>query len=217
MGRSTAATSIAGLFGIVSPHAESLFNEVVSCIDRVHGITGRGRSTFRIAPIHGEGEYDSAMRSVCVSTLARYPHLTAIHEIGHVIEDAALRRRESLILQESELAAMGEPSPLRDWWGAVRVTPPYAEMRRTQALLTPDSEEHDTATYLLDPREIWARSYEQFIASSCHSVALQREFAEQMLECIALGGRSLYTYWRDEDFAPISAEIVRLFALRGWM
>ncbi|MCV5648931.1 hypothetical protein OFN55_40020, partial [Escherichia coli] len=69
------------------------------------------------------------------------------------------------------------------------------------------------ANYLLDPSELWARSYAQYIARKSGDPAMREELAEMLR---ARAGLNLYALWEDEEFAPIMKEMDDLFRSLGW-
>lgn len=64
------------------------------------------------------------------------------------------------------------------------------------------------AKYLLEPPELWARAYEQYIATKTNSAAL--------LETIDKGAKGAYKrYWSTEEFLPIMKEMDKVFDQLG--
>ena len=67
--------------------------------------------------------------------------------------------------------------------------------------------------YLLQPHEIFARSYAQYIAHRSRDPQLLGE-----LDTTRKGGSGIYpTQWGDDEFEKIAVEFDKLFAALGWL
>ena len=66
--------------------------------------------------------------------------------------------------------------------------------------------------YLLDVKELWARSYAQYIAIKSGNKAMLSQLKTQQND-ILYGERQ----WSKADFKPIMDEIDKLFKAKGWL
>lgn len=117
---------------------------------------------------------------------------TAVHEIGHAI-DWQMFAPLSLTSRDVAKGVVGEMTP---WHDAVKSS---GAIDRISATYGFDPGYRD---YLLDPAELWARSYTQWIAVRSGNDKMLRRLAELA-----------DTHWTADEFAPIAREFDRLFGL----
>lgn len=141
-----------------------------------------------------------AVRSPCVQN-----EFSFVHEVGHFIDHKALDPGAPGFATENIAN-----NDLVDWARAVMQSPEILALR----LLHAKSVSVERTQYLLDIREIWARSYTQWVAI--------RSQDWQLLS--ALDGRrrssavfTVLSQWEDQTFAAIYDEIDVLFTRRGWI
>jgi hypothetical protein len=132
-----------------------------------------------------------------------HPELTLAHEIGHWLdrEGAGVGGRF-----ESEAGGL-----FADWLAAVERSEAVQNIR--QRARTGYNRKY--ANYLLRVREMWARSYAQWVAVRSGDAKLL-----QQLELIRRKGASAEqrpSQWEDADFEAIAREIDALFRKIGWM
>lgn len=160
------------------------------------------------------------------------PHieLTTAHEVGHYIDHQALAKAiirsqgstdyEKFAGTWASPQAHDEPA-LKRWWQVVTQSKAYQTLdakRKNPAghavtvasgyTVEPSPSFID---YLLDPSELWARSYSQYVASKSQSRA--------MLEGVKDARQSkLYAeaQWDEQDFGAITKAIDDLFTALGW-
>lgn len=178
------------------------------------------------------------------------PALTLTHEMGHYLDNQGFRRQgvdptnadgtwfESIAAYEyvrlaARMRDQGIPlyvkkPPLADWYEAVRQTHSFAE------LSTCTYEEIGTHSYLLNPKELWARCVAQYVATrsgqpdllkalrswqnmpKTQDVALQIGDSEVPFQA-PTPTAWLFHQWSDDDFAPVAAEMDKIFKERGWL
>ena len=68
--------------------------------------------------------------------------------------------------------------------------------------------------YLLNPRELFARAYAQFIALASGDAILAKHLNDLRS---SRRGTVYHDVWRDEDFADVTTEFVSLFERRRWL
>jgi SPP1 gp7 family putative phage head morphogenesis protein len=125
-----------------------------------------------------------------------WPHLTAIHEIGHFLDLSGLG--------DGLKFATSVSHDMAPWQSAVLRSQAIANLRADLSITSKESD------YFLSPVELWARSYAQYIAVKTGDQALREEIA------IARGHKA-WRQWTPKDFKPIMKEIDKLFKQKGWL
>lgn len=120
------------------------------------------------------------------------PEFSVAHEVGHWLDHIG-------IPSAAKFASASSPE-LEGFRRAVQNSEGY------KSVLT--SPEFRTAyrNYLLKPQEIFARAYAQFITEESGNVAMGATLAQR-----------INVHWSTGDFAPIRAELRKLFRSLGWM
>lgn len=67
--------------------------------------------------------------------------------------------------------------------------------------------------YLLDPEEVWARAYAQYIAEKSGDRIMLKELRRDQIR----NPRTIQTQWTTEDFEPIKKSIDKMFEEKGWI
>ena len=125
--------------------------------------------------------------------------LTATHEIGHLIDAFGLGTGKTT---GAELRNTPE---LKGWWRAITKS-------KTYQALSELNDQH--AMYLRNPKELWARSYAQYIARKSGDKILMEEL-EKTIKCTY---NDLYhAQWDTDDFAPIMEAMDQLFLAKKWI
>lgn len=146
------------------------------------------------------------------------PHLTAAHEIGHFVDLAGLPGEGRYASEASEALA-----PVRDALDASDAVKTLREMKSNpDSYAVPDSEfpsfshrpKERYLDYLLEPKEMFARGYAQYIAQRSGDPAILEELkrydGREKLDLVYPES------WSEEDFVPIASEFDRLFENQGW-
>ncbi len=131
-----------------------------------------------------------------VASSGPWPHLTACHEIGHFLDHQAISAR-------GRWASMTD-SAFADWKNAVHASSAY------QTLLGHPLRPK-VRSYLLDPKELFARSYAQWIAEKSGDAKLLAELDQARTRQIP------GVQWSKNDFALISQALDSLFRHKGWL
>jgi hypothetical protein len=129
-----------------------------------------------------------------------WPTLTTIHEAGHFID------LEGIGAKGNFASVSGEPD-MREVMAAIERTEAVKHLRGLLGGATPGLGGY--YQYLLDPRELWARAYAQFIAQRSGFAALRRDL-RKATEAEA------WRQWERSDFAPVDAAIEVMFRKLGW-
>jgi hypothetical protein len=199
--------------------------QLTAAIESVHGVQGITSVPIERKPLpHGwNGQFDPYTRTVTVSPAAPLPLTTGVHEIGHAIDALFLvsasnlgRLEGAISLYASQYAVNGR-GVLVDWYQAVRQTSAVNELQQIRASFPFMSDEWHELAYVLDIRELWTRSYEQFIGTHTGDADLNVQFLETSRRESEVGGRKFRVYWTQEQFQPIEREIKRLLEFLGWM
>lgn len=143
---------------------------------------------------------------------------TAIHEIGHYVDLTSLGRPG---LWESEKAVFDDTSELRDWWMAVFKSRAYAMLTHFQSKSNDPwhIKNHDYITYSLDPKELWARSYAQWVTSKRPKEGMSRALHLEIESFQSQPAQNITgaMQWDNVDFEPIGRAIDELMESKGWL
>lgn len=132
---------------------------------------------------------------------------TLSHEIGHVVDHRVLGTGQ----RWGTDGRIEANHPLYGWYSAVEQSAAWRRLQRESINPALHSYDVDEIKYNLEVRELWARSYQQYIANSVASPLLI-----QRIDAIRSSpGWGNDTYWDEADFAAIRAEIDSLFRGRG--
>ncbi len=158
------------------------------------------------------GFYDLRNGELHISTVADTPSMTFLHEAGHYLSHRALGTPGTMGALAPEMAG---------WLAAVGRTDSVQILLRlldldTMPLRLPTGEtilldvDHGYVRYALNPEEIWARSYAQWVALRTGDAKLLRE-----LDLDA--GQNVYPMqWDDADFEAVARAIDELMETLGW-
>lgn len=204
-------------------------NHAIEQIDKVHSdgelvpIPVKGsKATSRYGQYASRGS-DGSLDSINISDGGDHHALTFAHEVGHWLDRRALPEGEGLgygAFQSNRAANAGkyvlgagmgsDVSPeWAAWWKAVQ---------NSDALKGLAKEKRSSyKTYTLQPHEVWARSYAQYIAHRSGDPEMQKQAADivalRQNEFASTGG---YTQWEPDDFEPVAKAIDGILAKKGW-
>jgi SPP1 gp7 family putative phage head morphogenesis protein len=201
--------------------------DVLAAIDSVHADGQLPRIPIKqVSTASAYGAFvwrDDGPVRVQISDAPARPHyrMTLAHEIGHFLDFIGIGQNSFASRQSDDPS-----SPYHKWRQAVEQTETVRLLRelatksvdqivelRDGSLHRIDRYDLEYANYLLDPSELWARSYAQYIARKSGDPAMREELAEMLR---ARAGLNLYALWEDEEFAPIMKEMDDLFRSLGW-
>ncbi len=146
---------------------------------------------------------NKTMRAVnmAVDSAGPWRALTAVHEAGHLLDLEAIGAKGSwATLSYPDMLAV-----LKDADNSARIK----DLRNSLAQST-SWRYQGKLRYLLEPQEIWARAYAQFIATKSGNNTLLKDLAE-------LRKKEPQKAWTDADFQPISDAIEKMFKNLGWI
>jgi hypothetical protein len=200
--------------------------ETVAAIDRIHGVGGLPRIPVRFA--YGTRElgrflFDSQTGepiSILVRSNQVHRELSLVHEIGHVLDLAALGAG-------IQFGSRCNPI-LEDWGRAVTASSAFRLLqdvgnRRRVKIVDASGSAHDASItqrerelidMWLQPEELWARSYAQFVAAHGSLPALITSLDAFRAR---VPGKVYYPLqWDEDDFAAVDITIDALFRTLGW-
>jgi hypothetical protein len=166
-------------------------------IDRVHD-DGKLQSTpitDHKVPRSCLGAYNGVR--IAIRRDGIHPELTTAHEIGHCLDDQALPGS----------GYSSERAPEMELWRqAIQRSAAFQSLKARG--------KSKYRRYLLTWRELWARSYAQFIAARSEDKIMQKQL-QDIIDGQTTGWAD--SHWKDDDFAPIAAEIETLFKNLSWL
>jgi len=190
----------------IRPAEQRRVAAVLGNIDTVHGDgplpvipvghkAGRALGSFTSWK-DGRARIDYKVRSKTRGEL--HPTMTLAHEFGHFIDRAGFARTPGKYYGTDDLGGH-----LADWWRAVRQSQAWGELQQIPGF--------KSRSYYTSPVEAWARSYAQFIAEESADPVMLAELATMR------AGHVAARQWDSADFAPIRAEIRKLFINLNWI
>jgi hypothetical protein len=182
---------------------------IVGVINSVHGVPeGFPKAKVEVFSEMGqaEGAYNAGEKLIKLKEDGEFPLGTLCHEFGHHISlgEHGWTRQEFAVLVK-------ETPELNTWLNAVKKTKAYNVFLGIRSYTTNTKEQRDYASYLMDPRELFARSYSQWVASRSGDKELIAQNAE-------VGKKANgYYQWSDAEFKPIGAALDKHFKKLGWL
>ena len=142
---------------------------------------------------------------IVVSTVVRRAGLALLYEVGHLLDHQAIG--------DAGHFASDDPSFLNRWRQAVTASHAVEQLEGIRLAGRSDPVAAHME-YLLRPRELWERSYAQYVAIRGGAPNLAREMAE-----VRTRRDLLYIpyLWDDDDFEPIASAIDDHFRELGWI
>lgn len=208
---------------LFSKRANAGVEHMIGAVGRVHNVPN---SLYKM-PIKVTGSLDGAKgvyklwkplggSEICVSRWAKHPSSTAAHEYGHFIDHHlfgtgksayntfASERWASKRFPNSEVAPL-----MRALYRSAAARQLVAKHKDHER--TGDFDGLKYTRYLLEPPEVFARAYAQYIGLRA-SKEIHRgtiDYGNHWRE------HGYHAQWDDKDFEPIAREFDRLFQRRG--
>jgi hypothetical protein len=205
-----------------------VFDRTIKAVDGVHG--DGTLPTIPIKPVDrrdANGYFRRDLNGPTEIGITKngdgHPELTLAHEIGHFIDFAGMPPMDAFLSEETAKrydASNPAHAAMLPVLAALEASDAVKKLRDTHASGTLDvvladgtryttPVSHTTTEYYLRPREMWARSYAQYIATqSADSVLLEQ--LDRLVE------HPLPTQWQATDFAAISKAIDGLMEYFSW-
>lgn len=158
-----------------------------------------------------------------ISSVGRNQAFTFTHETGHFLDHQAIGTPRRFASTD---AATRNEGPLVKWWQTVQQTPEYqrlVEMRQSPSQFAYDAIVKDERVrmrpdaryvrYLLEPEEVWARSYAQYVTNKTGTPAMRATLADDLTSQMYGSARQ----WSAESFSSIESAMDDAFKEMGWM
>ena len=203
---------------------ESQIRDAIAAIDAVHTDGTLSRlpvTTASLTDQHGYFGSTTAGDAVEIVLNLFSPHveLTTVHEIGHFLDLKALHPAVPWASENSPTLAPWREAVKRSQ--AVQTLrhfsdPAVSKIRGTQGngFVVEYLVDKTYVAYLLRAKELWARSYAQFIATESRQPALMQQLEAERER--PESGIYYPKHWDESDFQPICAEIVTLLRDLRW-
>lgn len=175
----------------------------IALIDQVHddGALPKVPITGKVNRPGVLGFFSPSHNAIGIANKNPLPHISAAHEIGHLLDWQVLGLRN--------VYASGSAPELAAWRTAVQNSRAIQLIKASLSTSRPIY----NADYLLRDREIWARAYSQYIAVRSRDPEMLRQL--DALRQHPIVGQVFQ--WSDEDFAPIASAIDDIFRAKGWI
>lgn len=192
----------------------------IQVIDRVHKDgklpmvpVQRSQSTKELGAF-GIHRHTRQPAYIKVSRYSDHPDLTTVHEVGHFLDHNGIGTPGGF---SSDLAATAPELPeIGEWWRAVEGSDSYNKFLHLLTVNEPGVDHKSIREYWLDPAELWARSYAQYIATRSGDRVLLTQL-RAMQERQTANDLAYPSQWSHEDFHPIINAMDKLFRKLGWL
>ncbi len=211
-------------FRLEAPDEYGVLESTIDAIERARALPpgGFGRAVGVIEdaglPLAVDGRFRNSKDKWVEIALNPYvnpfnlPSVLA-HETGHLIDAALTGFRGGYASHTTEAFA--------EWRKIVASTRSIAQMRSTKDALgasgsLSEDERSDLTVleYLLEDHEIFARCYAQYVTTRSGDMKmtgwLQNHLKSQR-------GKTILRQWEENDFAPVTVEMDRIFEKIGWL
>ncbi len=153
---------------------------------------------------------------IAVNGKGDHHELTLAHEIGHFLDHQGIAAPKRFASHQSAVMAewrdvIKQSKAVQDLQAKRQRPSDFIAQVTHQGQTFTASPSHRYVSYLLDERELWARSYAQYIATRSGNAAMLQQLDDQRADAL-YGTRQ----WADDDFVPIAEAIDTLFARLGW-
>lgn len=187
----------------LTKQAKEEVRSVTALIDRVHddGTLPMTNVSHKISR-GSQGTYYRGTGEIGIRKEgAVHPEMTLAHEVGHWIDDKALPGHGFSSENSPALAAWRKAVQESEAVQRLKTAPEYQENKRY-------------LRYALQGRELWARSYAQYVATRSGDVKMLEQVTQVRAGKVAFLKDS---QWSAADFAPIAREMDNVFKEIGWL
>jgi hypothetical protein len=154
--------------------------------------------------------------SIDVRGNAEHLRFALVHEVAHLLDDAGIPG--GAVERAGAFRDFTADPLMRRFVKSVRESKAYGDLRtiaRSKPVLEdPDDDTRKLLAYYLDWREVWARSYAQYIALKGADPVLADQL-DKIVKQIRRDG-IFPVQWDHRDFEPVAATIDDLFRKLGW-
>lgn len=167
------------------------------------------RITFRVTKMKGvNGFFDPRKTEIGIHSKGSTPLLTTAHELGHAIDMAEIgEKRSPFLIPGRSYKTREQEAAVNEFFDEVYRTPEVDQIGRlwNVARSIGDHDMANHAKYLLEPWELWARAFAQWVAVETKSAKMLAELEAVMAE--ARASRFLFRQWENESFDRIRPRI----------
>jgi hypothetical protein len=194
---------------------KSAFEKIFAVIDNMHRFPTMATFPIKVTKRRSEeGAYRYRIRPakpmlIEISFFAEHPELTLTHEIGHLLDHMALNPIKRGFGSDHD--PFFEPL-LHSWAGSKNVQ----ALRRAQNNGKYESSlARRNMAYQLTPRELWARTYVQWLAVRSRDGLLSSQLAARRTAGSFFAGQRLSFQWEEDDFLSIIFDVDELMKKAG--
>lgn len=189
--------------GLIEPEVR----EAIQIIDSVHLDGDLPLIDLHFQPPHSRaGSYCPRLKEISIDVNAGNLHLSVCHEVGHFLDHQGLFPEHS---EKEYYRASEDAEEMREWREAVFQTTAYT------SLVTIFNINFDPyIDDLIKERELWARSYAQYVALKSNDPRLLSQLQAVLHQEDPL---ERFQQWTPDEFLPIIHCIDAIFGRRGWL
>ena len=207
--------------------------EIAQAIDELHTIPS-GAPNVSLKKSAGEttvGAFSPAQNVIKVSANGEHPLMTVAHEFGHYLDWKVLGTGVSAATNGRGGADKG----IKQFLSAVENSKAYKQIEAVRQLRVSEapyginedvakslkgwSSRTSYGAYLMQPRELWARAYAQYVAQRSSGDAMKKELKTEIDSAIRPDHPSVSVpwtrQWEQDDFEPIAKAIDDILSARG--
>jgi hypothetical protein len=185
------------------PETKTAVERVLKIVDSIHGV-----DTMPVLPVAarriGKGRYTYKGGVLKLTFNPDQPdaELTLLHELGHFIDHHGFNPFREASASDEVLA---------QWRNTVEKTESVIALRKSVSRKTKYA---DFCKYLLQPAELWARSYAQFITMQSQDDSLRKQLRLYQKSLIF---EDRFQHWSDADFKTTYNSILNIFGGQRWI
>ena len=214
-------TPISNQLTNIQAEIKSVVNNAINAIDSVHGDGVLKNIPIDLYNLHdganGEFYADKGIPiHIQIKKSGNTPELTFAHEMGHYLDYQAIGKQgvfDSALSNGVTKELINAISKTDTILGIKKaLNDGYLTNNGKEIILSKTLINH--LKYLLDPREMFARAYAQFISVKSGNASLmnQLQLRQDLDSALSIGYQ-----WPDSEFKPIEAAMEKLFIQQGWI
>jgi hypothetical protein len=180
---------------------------VIAAVHRVMGVPPLSIRVLALPDRERHGAFDGSL--IIVNRLSATRDLALVHEIGHALDRFGIGT-------DARIDTSTTQHPLlHEWQRAVSRSHAVQELRQLRADLPASAIRARTYIgYLLSARELFARSYAQWLARRSGDETLFADISRIRTE---RGTVSALIHWEGDDFSPLGTALDRVMEALGWI
>jgi len=193
-----------------------ILRNTISIVDSVHRFSAVPSFPVVITRRRGEnGAYiyrtrPSRPEAIEISAHGDHIQLTLLHELGHLLDHMTLNPIKRGFASQFDSTF----DPLIRWWAEDRLVNDLSEMLRRYGRME-TSWACRRLREELDPMELWARTYAQWVTVRSGDQELAQKLGELRLKGEYFAGRWCTLHWEEAEFGGIIPMVDRLMEEAG--